>query len=369
MLRVAHVLNSPGRGGVPRVAHALVQHCDPGEVASHVFYLKAGAETGPGEDLFDDMDIPRRVAATSSKASAMTELVAFLEQHRIDILHCHSFRPNLYARMAGAVLKPTGLRIVAHYHNDYSDKWSADVLLLEQRLANLTDAGVAVSASVAEQVAARVGLACEVVHNGIDPARVCGGSREIGRASFGFSPDHIVIGLVGRICRQKGVDSFVEAARRVARRLPTARFVIVGDGEDAALTASLEQGIARDRLTDRIRFSGHRSDMATVYAALDLLVAPSRWEGFGLVLVEAMAAGVPVLACRVGGIPAVVGDAAELVATADNDALSDRMLALATCPERRAALAAAGRCQAARFDWRVAADQTTALYRRLGKRT
>lgn len=365
MLRVAHVLNSPGRGGVPRVAHALVRHFDPAQIASHVFYLKGGSEP----DLFDDIDIPRRTAASSSKATAMTELVAFLENNRIDILHSHSFRPNLYARMAGAVLKPAGLHIVAHYHNDYSDKWHGDALLLEQRLADITDAGVAVSNAVAEHVSSHTGLQCTVVNNGIDLDRVTGGNRTAGRAALGIAQHDLAIGLIGRVCRQKGIDTLVEAACQVIPHAPNSRFLIIGDCEDADLVTCMEQQIVHAGLTERIQFTGHRNDIADVLSALDLVVAPSRWEGFGLSLAEAMAAGVPVLASDVGGIPYVVGQAAELVPPENVEALVAAIRFLIADPLRREVMCVAGRRQARQFDWTAATRQIVALYGQIGRRT
>lgn len=364
MLRVAHVLNSPGKGGVPRVAHALVRHCDPARIAPHVFYLKGGL----GPDLFDDIDIPRRASASSSKATAMTDLVAFLENNRIDILHCHSYRPNLYGRMAGAVLKPDGLRIVAHYHNDYSDKWQGNALLLEQRLVGVTDAGVAVSEAVAEHVAVHTGLRCEVVHNGIDLDRVTDGSRSSGRGALGIVQNDFAVGLIGRVCRQKGIDTFVEAACQIIPQVPNSRFFIIGDIEDVALMTSMENQIAQAGLADQIQFTGHRNDIADTLSALDLLVAPSRWEGFGLSLAEGMAAGVPVLASHVGGIPSVVGQAGELVPAENVDALVAAIRYLMEDSTRREAMIVAGQKQARQFDWTCAASQIEELYDQIGGR-
>ncbi|MGB3314256.1 MAG: glycosyltransferase, partial [Albidovulum sp.] len=210
---------------------ALIRHTDPGRVAAHVFYLK------PGQGHLGDPSIPCRAATSASKASAMMELVGFLDQHRIDVLHTHSYRPNLFGRMAGAVLRPSGLRIVAHYHNDYDGKWDADTLCVERRLATITDAGFAVSSSVATHVAIRVGLVCELAENGVDRARVTGGDRTRGRASLGLQSEHQVVGLVGRVCRQKGTDTFVDAAIRMSGTLPQAQFVALGDFEDAELAA------------------------------------------------------------------------------------------------------------------------------------
>src|SRR5690606_26987660 len=128
------------------------------------------------------------------KTTAMTELITWLDAHRIDILHTHSFRPNLYARMAGAVLKPAGLKIVAHYHNQYADKWHGDTLVLERQLAQITDAGLAVSEAVARHVAAETGLQPAVLENGVDLGRVTRGNRSAGRARLGLPPEAEVVG-------------------------------------------------------------------------------------------------------------------------------------------------------------------------------
>lgn len=365
MIRVAHVLNSPGQGGVPRVVEALVRHSDAARVAPHVFYLKPGR----GEDLLRDLDIPRRAATNASKAGAMTELVAFLDRHRIDILHTHSFRPNLDGRMAGAVLRPAGLKIVAHYHNEYDDKWDADALCLERRLAAITDKGFAVSSAVAAHVADRVGLVCELAENGIDRARVTGGNRAAGRAALGLGPEALVVGLVGRICRQKGTDTYVEAAISIARVLPRAQFVILGDIEDKGLAGELTARIGQSGLGERIRLVGHREDMADMFATLDLLAGPSRWEGFGLMLGEAMAAGVPVVASDVGGIPSVLGDAGILVPPDDPPALAEAMLSVLRDPVRRLVMAERGREIATRFDWDRTAGRLTDHYQRLARVT
>lgn len=365
MLRVAHVLNSPGRGGVPRVVNALVRHTDRGLVAPHVFYMKAS----DGPDLLDDLDIPSRVTTSTSKATAMTELIAFLDRHRIDILHTHSFRPNLYGRMAGAVLRPSGLKIVAHYHNDYSDKWNAEALCIERKLAAVTDAGIAVSSAVADHVLEHVGTGCELAENGIDRTRVTGGNRALGRAALGVSADARLVGLVGRVCRQKGIDTFVAAAITTALELPDACFVVIGDGEDKDLLIRMTSLLNGAGLADRIQFAGYRDDMADILTALDLLAAPSRWEGFGLMLAEAMAAGVPVIASDVGGMPNVLGGAGLLVPPDDSDALSRAMVASLRDVTHRTEMARLGRVQSYRFDWSQTASRVFNIYEQIARTT
>ena len=362
ILRVAHVLNARARGGVPHVANALIRRADPALLSPHVFYLKPG----DGPDLMEDIDIPQGTGA-GGKTGAIIDLMNWLDANRIDILHTHSYRPNIYARLAGAVLRPSGLRIVAHYHNDYSDKWQEPAILgVERRLAGITDAAIAVSDAVARHVAEKVPeyAAIDVIENGIDRVRLAG-DRQAARADLGLEPRQLTVGLVGRVCRQKGVDTFVEAAVRLAPAHPAVRFLIVGDVEDKALAADLGRRIAGAGLDRAIQFAGYREDVGAVYAALDVLAAPSRWEGFGLVLAEAMAVGLPVIAAHVGGIPAVVGNAARLVPPDDVAALAAEIAALLADPSERTRLAQAGEAEARRFDWDNTAERVHAVYRRI----
>lgn len=363
MRRVAHVLNSPGRGGVPRVVDALVRHTNHDRFAPHVFYLKAG----PGPDLLSDLDIPRRAATSASKAQAMMELITFLEYHQIEILHTHSFRPNLYGRMAGAVLRASGLKIVAHYHNDYSDKWDAEALCVERKLAAVTDAAIAVSAAVARHVEINVGTVCDLAENGIDRQRVTQGNPALGRAALGVPADVLLVGLVGRICLQKGIDTFVAAAVATAQERSDTHFVVIGDAEDKDLLARMKARISEAGLATRIHFSGHREDMADMFAALDLLAAPSRWEGFGLMLTEAMAAGVPIIASNIGAMPDVLNDAGQLVPPDDPVALASAIAALLKDVDRRMEMVHHGRVQATRFDWTRTANCVCHIYEQVAE--
>ena len=205
-------------------------------------------------------------------------------------------------------------------------------------------------------------MRAEVLENGVDLGRVTGGDRAAGRAALGVPADAPLVGLIGRICRQKGVDTFVEAAIQICPRVPGARFVVVGDAEDGTLTRDLRARADAAGLSDRIIFAGHLDGIADLYAALDLLAAPSRWEGFGLVLAEAMAAGVPVVASSVGGIPGVIGDAGRLVPADDVDALGHEIVSLLTDRGARERLVAAGRRQVSRFDWAASASRLAAIY-------
>ena len=151
-----------------------------------------------------------------------------------------------------------------------------------------------------------------------------------------------VIGTIGTVCRRKGSDLFVEAARRVRAQLPDAEFRLIGP-----LVVGPERDWA-EQLTEAARRDGIRTGAtAEPYVELhdwDIAVIPSRDEPFGLVAAEAMAAGVPVVAARVGGLPDIVGaDAGVLVEPEDPDALARAVVALARDGALRARLRRAGR--------------------------
>lgn len=370
-MRVAHILNSLGTGGVPEAVLGLVRHADRAVYDPRVYCLKPAAEPEAARDLrqrFEAAGVAVHVAVGADKIDGVAHLADWLAGERIDVLHSHSYRPNLHGRMAGFLCRANGLRIISHYHNQYDDKWlpGSSALTLERRMAAGTDAMIAVSGAVQKHVAARLDLAREriaVIPNGIAHEKIDARSRACARAALGLEAAGEVIGCVGRICRQKGQDLFVAAALGLLAQGHKGLFVVIGAEEDAALTARLKACIAAAGAEERIRFLGHIKDMANVYAALDLLVAPSRWEGFGLMLVEAMAAGCPVVASTAGAIPEVAGGAARLV---EAESVPDLVAAIAGLDgAMRREMVAKGRDRAEEFGWPRAAAQVQALYDRV----
>jgi glycosyltransferase involved in cell wall biosynthesis len=167
------------------------------------------------------------------------------------------------------------------------------------------------------------------------------------RAQLGISPDELVVGIVGRLVPIKDVATFLRAMSLLGEGLPRLKVVVAGDGEDRPAL----QRIAADLgLNDRCRFLGWRSDLPSIYAALDVLALSSINEGTPVSIIEGMAAGVPVVATRVGGVPDVVRHGRDgllveprnpqALASAISQVLSDRILAESLGSEgRRSALA------------------------------
>ena len=185
-----------------------------------------------------------------------------------------------------------------------------------------------------------------VVPNGVDLKRFAPRPPSSAlRASLGVPPSAPVALSIGRHVPEKGYRHLVDAAALVERARPGVHWVLVGDGE---LRSELEARARRLGLESRVHFTGWRDDVADVLALSDVFVLPSQSEGFGRVLVEAMAMGRAIVATAVGGVPDVVlaGRTGLLVQPADPVALADAVRALLDDPARAARLGAAGRARA-----------------------
>ena len=181
---------------------------------------------------------------------------------------------------------------------------------------------VCVSEHVAEYARA-AGARTRVVLNGLvepvlDPTP---------RAALGLSRDELVVGGIGRLHEQKGWDVLCRAARLVHEESPEVRFVVVGDGPDA-------DALRRTGGAD-VTFLGFRGNASSLVGAFDVLAVPSRYEAFGYVALEAMYAGVPVVASAVGGLPEVIGDCGVLVQPATPEELAAAILKVVRDPDAR----------------------------------
>jgi glycosyltransferase involved in cell wall biosynthesis len=183
-----------------------------------------------------------------------------------------------------------------------------------------------VSESVCRDVESSLGLPfgqVRLVHNGVsDPAVTRAPTRE---------SDSFTVAAVGRMTHEKGFDVLLRGLSKV----PTVDLVLIGDGVSRPILESLAVDLG---VADRITWAGWTSERWTTKWNVDLLVVPSRVEGFGLVAVEAMLAGIPVIAARVGGLPEVVrdGETGVLVPPEDPDALASAISALKADPGRLA---------------------------------
>ena len=299
---------------------------------------------------------------------AAGRLLSLLRRDRIQILHAHLFLANVAARLLGWMV---GVPVVITTHHD-TDVWMGwRHRLLERLTAPLSSAVVACSEAVRRYALEVHGLPVgllRTLHNGteIPEALPDPGTRDRLRRELGASPGDLLVGAVGRLDEpKKGLAIFLAAARLLARDIPRVRFAIVGDGP---ARGALEARAAREGVGARTVFTGGRRDVGALMGAFDLFVQPSRWEGFGVTLLEAMAAGTPIVASRVGGVPEVVlhGETGLLVPPGSPEDLAQACTALLRDRDRAARLARAGRARVeSRFRIERLVEETAALYREL----
>ncbi|WP_407691110.1 glycosyltransferase [Rubrobacter marinus] len=169
--------------------------------------------------------------------------------------------------------------------------------------------------------------------------------------------------MIARLQPEKGVASFLKAAASVAEELPAARFVVVGDGP---MREELHALAGRLGVRDRVLFLGFRPDAQALLGLLDVVAVPSVSEGTPLVVLEAMAAGVPVVASSVGGIPDQIRPGSEgiLVPPGDPRALGDGLLEVLRDPELARRMGEAGRLRAStEFGHEKMVRRVEAIYR------
>ena len=219
--------------------------------------------------------------------------------------------------------------------------------------------------------AAYLARPAEVVHHGIDAEAFRPGDRAAARARLGL-PEGVLVGCFGRIRHQKGTDVFVDAMLACLDRHPTAHAVILGRATPAhrGFEAALRTRVAASGAAGRVRFAGEVpvDAVALWHRALDLYVAPQRWEGFGLTPLEAMASGVPVLATRVGAFEELVadGETGRLVPPGDVGAMAAALDEALGSAGRRAAWGAAARARVLeRFTLEAEAARLVAIYREM----
>lgn len=188
-----------------------------------------------------------------------------------------------------------------------------------------------------------------VIPNGLAPTALADSPR----AALGLPEDALVVGGIGRLHEQKAWHVLASAALAVRERHPRARVVVVGEGP---LRGALS-------LLPGLELLGPHPDAAALVGAFDVLAVPSRYEAFGYVALEAMQAGVPVVASDVGGLPGLIGDAGVLVPPGDPAALAGALSDLLADPTRRAELGRRGRERARLFTPEATAAATQAVYR------
>jgi glycosyltransferase involved in cell wall biosynthesis len=388
-------------GSEPRIKILrVIARLNMGGPALHVAYLTAGlrergydttlvaGSLARGEDsmafVADARDVQIvRIDELGREISPLRDLVAtvrlarLIRRERPDILHTHTAKAGTVGRVAALLAGRRSPRIVVHtFHGHVLRGYFGPIRswvfrLLERWLAARTTALIAVSPQVRDDLVA-LGVApperFAVIRLGIELGeRVAAeqNGRAESRRYLGIEPGRFAVGWIGRMTAVKRTDDVLVAFKRLRDEGVDAVLCMVGDGPDRPELErrAHELGIVRDTL-----FLGYQEDVAPFYAAFDALVLPSSNEGTPVSAIEALAAGRPVVATRVGGVPDVVqeGDDGFLVEPGATDDLADRLARLARDPELRERMGRAGRERVLpRYAVERLVDDVDRLYRSL----
>ncbi len=246
----------------------------------------------------------------------------------IDLIHCNAYRLNPYGILTAKNINvPCITHIRWFTRKDHIKKFSLDK----------ADLLIAMSDYMASFFSNSL-INVRTIYDGIEISKFENNKdkRYKIRNEFNIAEDSILVGMVAQLTPRKGHKDFIKAAALVKKALPRAKFLVVGG-------AILEKQLSIDDLTryaqqvgaDNVLFAGHRNDVANIFSALDCFVLPSHIEPFGLVILEAMASKVPVIATRSGGPEEIISDRENglLVPVKSPDSIAEKVIELENNPE------------------------------------
>lgn len=380
MIRVVHVITRLTLGGS---SENTVRQVVALSRAGYDCVLAAGVRESEEPTLADArrrgcriVPVPAlgREVSPARDLPALVQLVRLMSRERAGIVHTHTSKAGFLGRLAARIARVPAVIHQPHGHifyGYYGPRGSSFYIGLERLAARWCDRIVTLTErGTDEHLAQRIGRPEQfvAVPSGVptDEIRTRAPARGAARARLGLDDDAYVVVGVGRLVHVKGFDLLVGALPGVLAAVPTARVVLVGDGpERGALEAQARALGVGSRLT----LTGATDDVASLLAAADVCAAPSRNEGMGRVLVEAMVLGIPVVGTAVGGIPAVIGDdeAGLVVPAADTPALAGALALLGRDVALRRKLGEAARERAEMFSTTVADRRLVELYAALAR--
>jgi glycosyltransferase involved in cell wall biosynthesis len=367
-LRIVFCITELDPGGAERALVELVERIDRRQFDPMVYCLgpRPAGNAGSLAERIEQAGTPL-VTFGASRSWHLPRLLGKLrrqfETDRPEIVQSFLFHANfaasLAARRAGVPHVVTGIRVA-----ERGRPWHL-------KLARWADTGVdrhvCVSESVREFSRREGGLPAEkllVIPNGVDAERFAAAAA-CPLTALGLPLGRRAIVCVGRLQEQKGLPWLFELLPGIFPQLPDHDLVLVGDGPDRG---NLERLAAKLGLSERVHFVGYRPNVAEILAASDLLVLPSRWEGMPNVVLEAMAAGKPVVATDVEGVSEALGPASaqQVVRAGHGEAFAAKVRGLLKQPQLAQEL---GRVNQARvrqhFTWQATVAAYEALYRSL----
>lgn len=377
-VKVVNVITSLVVGGAQETALRYCSRLDP---ARYRGMLVCGPDIGPegvlhdkaglmGVDVVTVPTLHRRMRPLAD-ARSLVALTLLFRRERPAIVHTHSSKAGQLGRQAARL---AGVPVVVHtvhgwsFHDGMSKPAHAAAVLVERLAARWTTAFVVVADADRETgIRLRIGRPDQytVVRSAIelDDYRPAPGARARSLDALGLETTGPLIGTVTRFLPQKDPETLVRVLARIVAAIPGAQGVVVGDGP---MRPQVERLVDELGVGASVHLLGPRHDVATLIPAFDVFLFTSRWEGLPRVVVEAAAAGLPIVATDVGGVSELLDDdSAVLVPAGDADALTAGVLALLQDRRRASSLGQAASGRAGAFGVEAMADDLQRLYERL----
>mgnify|MGYP006290003267 CR=1 FL=1 len=369
-IKVLHVIPWIASGGVEQRRLELARRLDANQFEQRIACQGAPS---PLADRIREAGVEVEVLGEHSRRWELRniyQIVRLIRQWRPDIVHGAVFEGVALATIAGRL---AGSEIIIAEEIDFPADRSWKGILAFKAFSMMADRCVAVSPSVVDYLTGPGLVPSDRVtriFNGTSPPRKPSNDQlEQARQKLGIPRDAFVIGGVGRIRdHHKRFSDLLRAAAAVAPDIPSLHVLVVGDGPDLDMLRELAKKLG---IADRVSFAGYRTDVGTMYALMDVFVLSSNRESFGLVLVEAMFSGLPVVSTRVGGPRDIVieGETGLFVPPYKPDAIARTVETLYNDPDLRQRLAEAGRRRAEeQFSSERYAEDVRRLYIELAAR-
>jgi glycosyltransferase involved in cell wall biosynthesis len=381
-ISVLHLIEGLGPGGAERLLYTNLKHLDPQRVRSTVItvYSHATHWVQPITDLGIPV-VSLDCRSTRDIPKGVSRFRTWLRANRPDVIHSHLWAANIIARVAGRMTK---VPVISSVHNpDHEPQaWSdgANVSLitrhavkaLDRWTANLgSDRMIAVSEYVRKSASRDLHYSLDLVELVYNPFDVDLMKAPVGKdrtellRELGLASDSLILLNVARVSPQKGLLYAVRALPAILKQYPQAHLISVGATTDPVWTEELKREAEASGVSEHFRMLGARQDVVDFLRACDIFVFPSLYEGLGIALIEAMAAGCACVATNTGPIPEVVQDGQDgvLVPPADADALARAVCELLGDPDRRLQLSTSAKQKAfQKFDPQRSARQLIGIY-------
>lgn len=362
-------IETGGPGGGEQVFLNIARNIDREQYNPSVILLKKGWLYDQLSQ--DDIKITIISSQRSWDLSFLYRLIKSCRQQKIDVIHSHFTGANLYASLAGSILR---IPVVVTFHNELIlPWWSCSYSKFKHFLIRNFASRIVMVAEFMKKdyvnIAKYPPNKLLTIYNGIDLDRdkVDIDSTAL-RKELGLRDDDLLVGHVANLRPPKGHEYLIRAAKLICEILPNVKFLLVGEDNRENLKGDIEKQIYDLNLNENVKLLGYRADVPELLRLIDVFVLPSISEGHPLSVIEAMAASRPIVATNVGGLPEIVEDGLNgyLVKSENPSALAEKILVLLKNKNLREQMGKMGRKTVEEnFSIKTMIDNYQNLYREL----